>query len=255
MKRFLYCIICIGLFSACASRKNIVYLQPSDLDMEFLHQDFAPRIQTEDLLTITVSSADIKATLPFNQQNSFQANVASAQDFAFKPTYVVDANGEIDFPVLGKVKLIGLTRMEAAERMRSLVKQYIVDASVNLTFANFRITVLGEVRSPGTFKLPQERVTILEALGMAGDMTIKGVRSNVLLIREKDGKHEIQRLNLLTDSVLTSPYFYLAQNDVLYVEPNKTQVRSSKLGQDTNVIISVTSLFITIVTLIVTNAK
>lgn len=252
MKKLFYCIVCVALLGACASRKEVVYLQPSDAQVEHLYHDFAPRIQKEDLLTITVSSADIKATIPFNQQNQFQGgNVSNARDFAFKPTYVVDANGEIDFPVLGKVKLAGLTRMEATERMRSLLKQYIVDAGVNLTFANFRITVLGEVRSPGTFTLPQERVTVLEALGMAGDMTIKGVRSNVLLIREKDGKHETQRLNLLTDSVLTSPYFYMAQNDVLYVEPNKTQVRSSRLGQDTSVLISITSLFITIVTLVI----
>jgi polysaccharide export outer membrane protein len=145
--------------------------------------------------------------------------------------------------------------MEATEHLRSLLKQYIVDAGVNLTFANFKVTVLGEVRSPGTFTLMQERITVLEALGLAGDMTIKGTRGNVLLVREKNGKHETHRLNLLTDSLLSSPYFYLAQNDVLYVEPNRTQVRASRLGQDTNVIISVTSLFITIVTLIIANTK
>lgn len=255
MKKLLYCLIYIALLSGCASRKDIVYLQTSDMQIEHLRHDFAPRIQKDDLLTITVSAADINATIPFNQLNPYQANVATARDFAFKPTYTVDEKGEIDFPVLGKVRLGGLTRMEAAEHMRSLLKQYIVDGGVNLTFANFKVTVLGEVRNPGTFTLPQERVTVLEALGMAGDMTIKGVRNNVMLVREKEGKHEVQRLNLLTDSVLSSPYFYLAQNDVIYVEPNTTQVRSSKLGQDTNVIISVTSLFITIVTLIVANSK
>src|SRR5690606_15856134 len=137
----------------------------------------------------------------------YQANAANSRDFAFKPTYVVDTNGEIDFPVLGKVKLAGLTRMEATEHMRSLLRSYIVDAGVSLTFANFKVTVLGEVRSPGTYTLPHERITVLEALGMAGDMTIKGVRSNVMLVREKDGKRETHRLNLLTDSLLASPYY------------------------------------------------
>jgi polysaccharide export outer membrane protein len=253
--RIIYLIVSVALLSACASRQEIAYLQPSDAEPEFTYEDLAPRIQNEDLLTITVSAADVSATIPFNQINPYQNNVASARDFAFKPTYMVDNKGEIDFPVLGKVKLGGLTRMEATEHLRSLLKQYIVDAGVNLTFANFKVTVLGEVRSPGTFTLMQERITVLEALGLAGDMTIKGTRGNVLLVREKNGKHETHRLNLLTDSLLSSPYFYLAQNDVLYVEPNRTQVRASRLGQDTNVIISVTSLFITIVTLIIANTK
>lgn len=253
--RILYFILALAFLGSCASREQIVYLQPSDSRPEVDYENLAPRIQAEDLLTITVSAADVAATMPFNQVNPFQGNAANARDFAFKPTYVVDNNGEIDFPVLGKVKLGGMTRMQATEHMRGLLRKYIVDAGVNLTFANFKVTVLGEVRNPGTFTLAQERATVLEALGLAGDLTIKGVRENVLLVREKDGKHETHRLNLLTDSLLSSPYFYLAQNDIIYVEPNKTQVRSSRLGQDTNVFISVTSLFITIVTLIIANSK
>jgi len=255
MRRIFYCLVCVALLGACVSRKEIIYLQSSGVQAQSVYGDFAPKIQQEDILTITVSSADVKATLPFNQQNPYQTNAASTRELTFKPTYVVDGQGEIDFPVLGKVKLIGLTRMEATEHLRSLLRSYIVDAGVSLTFANFKVTVLGEVRSPGTYTLPHERVTVLEALGMAGDMTIRGKRNNIMLVREKDGKRETHRLNLLTDSLLSSPYYYLAQNDVIYVEPNKTQVRSASLGQDTNVLISVTSLFITIVSFIVANSK
>lgn len=240
-------------FASCASRKNIVYLQPSQLELENMHTKYAPKIQQEDLLTITVSAADAKATIPFNQQNAYQMQAAT--DIAFKPTYLVDAIGEIDFPVLGKVKVGGLTRLEATDLLRNRLKQYIVDPGVNVSFSNFKITVLGEVNKPGTYTLPQERVTVLEALGLAGDMTIKGVRNNVLLIREKDGEKKMERLNLLSDSVLNSPYYYLAQNDVLYIEPNGSQVRNSSLGQNTNVWISITSLIITITALIVTNAN
>lgn len=253
--RILYLILALAFLGSCASREQVVYLQPSESRPELDYHNLAPRIQAEDLLTITVSGADMNAILPFNQVNPYQNNVANSNDFAFKPTYVVDRNGEIDFPVLGKVKLGGMTRMEATEYMRTQLRKYVVDAGVNLTFANFKVTVLGEVRSPGTFTLKQERATVLEALGLAGDLTIKGVRENILLVREKDGRHETHRLNLLSDSLLSSPYFYLAQNDVIYVEPNKTQVRSSRLGQDTNVFISVTSLFITIVTLVIANTK
>ncbi|WP_164123626.1 polysaccharide biosynthesis/export family protein [Sphingobacterium sp. xlx-130] len=255
MNKIYLALLVLLTFASCASRKNIVYLQPSQLELENMQTKYAPKIQQEDLLTITVSAADVKATLPFNQQNIYQAAAGSATDMAFKPTYLVDANGEIDFPVLGKVKVGGLSRLEATDLLRNRLKQYIVDPGVNISFTNFKITVLGEVNKPGTYNLPQERVTVLEALGLAGDMTIKGVRNNVLLIREKDGKKQMERLNLLSDSLLNSPYYYLAQNDVLYVEPNGSQVRNSSLGQNTNVWISITSLIITITALIVTNAN
>src|SRR5690606_17535426 len=117
--------------------------------------------------------------------------------------------GEIDFPVIGQIKVQGLSRLEATELLKNKLSDYIVNPGVNITFANFKITVLGEVNRPGTFNLTQERVTIFEALGLAGDMTIKGIRNNVLVMREKNGEKELHRLNLLTDSVINSPYFYL----------------------------------------------
>lgn len=255
MKKIYFAFVFVLLFASCASRKEIVYLQPSQVQLDNMYTKYAPKIQQEDLLTITVSAADVKATMPFNQQNVYQATAGSATDMAFKPTYLVDANGEIDFPVLGKVKVGGLSRLEATDLIRTKLKQYINDPGVNLTFANFKVTVLGEVNKPGTYTLPQERVTVLEALGLAGDMTLKGQRNNVLLVREQNGEKKMERLNLLTDSVLNSPYYYLAQNDVIYVEPNNSQVRNSRFGQDTNVWISITSLIITITALIVTNAN
>ena len=255
-KSYLFVGVLFLLISiSCASRKEIVYLQNSNIIPENNYEKYAPRIQNEDLITITVSAADLKATAPFNQINSYQATAASSNDLSFKPTYLVDGNGEIDFPVLGKVKVSGLTRLEATNLMKTKLSQYIVNPGVNLTFANFKITILGEVNKPGSYTLPQERVTIFDALGLAGDMTIHGVRSNVLIMREKNGEKKFERLNLLTDSVVNSPYFYLAQNDVIYVEPNNSQVRNSKFGQSTNVWISVTSLVITIVALVVTNLK
>lgn len=254
IKYFLLILIGITLFS-CASRKDIVYLQNSNIVPENLYERYAPKIQQEDLLTITISAADLKATAPFNLQNAFQMQAAASTDFAFKPTYLVDNNGEIDFPVIGKLKVEGLSRIQATEMLKSRLKEYIVNPGINITFANFKITVLGEVNKPGTYNLPQERVTIFEALGLAGDMTIKGKRNNVLVLREKNGEKHMERLNLLTDSVINSPYFYLAQNDVVYIEPNNSQVRNSRYGQDTNVWISISSLLITITALIVTNSK
>ncbi|WP_164111740.1 MULTISPECIES: polysaccharide biosynthesis/export family protein [Sphingobacterium] len=253
MNKIYLIFVLIFILASCASRKKIVYLQPSSVQFEQMQAKYAPKIQQEDLITITVSASDVKATLPFNQQNIYQASVGSSTDMAFKPTYLVDANGEIDFPVLGKMKLGGLSRLEATDKIRTKLMQYIVDPVVNLTFSNFKVTVLGEVNKPGVYTLPQERVTVLEALALAGDMTLKGQRNNVLLVREQNGEKKTERLNLLTDSVLNSPYYYLAQNDLIYVEPNNSQVRNSRFGQDTNVWISITSLIITITALIVTN--
>lgn len=255
MNKIYFALALLLIFTSCASRKEIVYLQPSQVQLENMQIKHAPKIQQEDLLTIVVSAADMKATAPFNQMNTFQSSGGGGNDMAFKPTYLVDANGEIDFPVLGKVKVGGLSRLEATDLIRTKLKQYINDPGVNLTFANFKVTVLGEVNKPGTYTLPQERVTVLEALGLAGDMTLKGQRNNVLLVREQNGEKKMERLNLLTDSVLNSPFYYLAQNDVIYVEPNNSQVRNSRFGQDTNVWISITSLIITITALIVTNAN
>ncbi|TDS13708.1 polysaccharide biosynthesis/export family protein [Sphingobacterium paludis] len=255
MKKFFLLLVLLATLASCASKKNIVYLQKSGTISDEIYEQFAPKIQQEDLITIAVSAADIKATIPFNQQNPYQMNAAAGQDFTFKPTYLVDNKGEIDFPVLGKLKIGGLTRLQATDLLRKELSKYIVDPGVNLTFANFKVTLLGEVTRPGSYTLPQERVTVLEALGLAGDMTIRGVRSNVLLIRETNGEKKMERLDLTSDSLLASPYYYLAQNDVLYVEPNGAQIRSSSLGQNTNVLISVSSVIISILTLVVTNSR
>lgn len=256
MNRLLQAAIVLSLIIAlgsCASRRDIVYLQPTSPQIDLSNYQ-SPRIQNDDLLTIVVSAADIKATIPFNQQSPYQVNAAGS-DLAFKPAYLVDENGEIDFPVIGRLRVHGMTRMEAAALIREKLDTYIVSPSVNVTFANFRVTVLGEVHRPGTYTLPQERITIFEALGLAGDINIKGLRKNILLLREKDGIKQTHRLDLTTDSVLNSPYYYLAQNDVIYVEPNASQIRDSRFGQNTNVLISVSSLFITVVTLVFTLSR
>jgi len=177
-------------------------------------------------------------------------NLTQQTDLALRPTYTVNENGNISFPILGEVHLAGLTRTEAIEKLRSDLGEYIKDPGVNINFNNFRISVLGEVARPGSFIMPTERVTVLEALGMAGDLTIRGVRENVLLIREIDGQKTMHRLDLTQQKTLNSPYYYLVQNDVIYVEPNKAQINNSKLGSNTNVIISIAGLLITVISVL-----
>jgi len=229
----------------------MVYLQQDSSQINTLYEQFVPKIQKSDILTIVVTASDPKVTAPFNPISSMASNNMTQQtDMALRPTYTVDNQGDITLPMLGKVHLEGLTRIEAIEKIRTELSLYIKDPGVNINFNNFRVSVLGEVTRPGSFIMPTERVTVLEALGMAGDLTIRGVRENVMLIREIDGKKSVHRLDLTQQNTLNSPYYYLAQNDVIYVEPNKSQINNSKLGSNTNVIISIAGLLITVISVL-----
>lgn len=239
------------IFSSCGSRKSMVYFQPDSTLINTVYEQYVPTIQTNDILTIVVTAADPKVTAPFNPLSSMFSNSLTQQtDMALRPTYTVDDKGNITLPMLGKVHVVGLTRIQAMERIRTDLLPYIKDPGVNINFNNFRISVLGEVARPGSFIMPTERVTVLEALGMAGDMTIRGVRNNVTLIREVDGNKTMHRLDLTKQETLNSPYYYLAQNDVIYVEPNKSQINNSKLGANTNIIISIAGLLITVISVL-----
>lgn len=239
------------LFSSCGSRKKMVYLQQDSTQISTLYEQYVPKIQVNDILTVVVTAADPKVTAPFNPVSSMTtSNMTQSVDMALRPTYTVDNQGNITLPMLGKVHVVGLTRIEAIEKIRTELGQYIKDPGVNINFNNFRISVLGEVARPGSFIMPTERVTVLEALGMAGDLTIRGLRENIMLIREVDGQKTMHRLDLTQQSTLNSPYYYLAQNDVIYVEPNKAQINNSKLGANTNIIISIASLLITVISVL-----
>nr|WP_315401964.1 polysaccharide biosynthesis/export family protein [uncultured Sphingobacterium sp.] len=243
--------VILMFFNSCGSRKNMVYLQPDSTQINTLYSQFIPKIQSNDILTIAVTAADPKVTAPFNPVSSMSGGAMNQTvDLALRPTYTVDDNGQINLPMLGKVHVAGLTRLEAIEKIRSELGQYIKDPGVNINFNNFRVSVLGEVARPGSFIVPTERLTVLEALGMAGDLTIRGVRNNVTLIRENQGHKTIHRLDLTKQETLNSPYYYLAQNDVIYVEPNKSQINNSKLGANTNIIISIAGLIITVISVL-----
>jgi len=238
-------------FSSCGSRKSMVYLQADSTKINSIYDQHVPKIQPNDILTISVTAADPKVTAPFNLISSLpNTNMSQSADLALRPTYTVDDQGDIIFPLLGKVKIGGLTRLEAIEVIREKLGKYIKDPGVNMNFNNFRISVLGEVARPGSFIMPTERITILEAISMAGDLTLRGVRENVLIIREVNGNKTMNRLDLTKQDVLNSPYYYLAQNDVIYIEPNKVQINNSRLGANTNIIISIAGLIITVISVL-----
>lgn len=239
------------LLSACASKTDVIYFQ-GEADYTTLYEQYVPRIQTNDMLTITVSAADIKATEAFNQQSIYMSGQMGNPNNPYRNIYTVSETGEIDFPVIGKVHLAGKTRNEAINHLKDLLNEYIIDPGVNISFANFRVSVIGEVSKPGSFTLPNERITILEALAMAGDLTINGVRKEVDVIREVNGSKQMYKIDLTDPNVLNSPVYYLAQNDVIYVKPNQAKIQTSS-GVNYPVFVSVAGLIITVISVLTRN--
>jgi polysaccharide export outer membrane protein len=217
------------------------------------------KIQPDDLLMIIVSAEDPEIALPFNLHiitlQAVGSQSANAMGQQTQQLYLVDASGFIEFPVLGKLKVSGLSRTAVLQMLQQKIELYIKNPIVNLRIMNFKVSVQGEVNLPGTYNVASERVTLIEALTMAKDLTVYGKRNNILIIREIDGVKSYNRVDITNANFINSPFYYLAQNDVVYVEPNKTKINGSVIGSNTGVIISITSILITLITLIITTTK
>lgn len=218
----LFCLLLVFVLTSCYKR-NLVYFsdlpQATDYNTKITNY-VAPKIQPDDILSISVSSLNPESNVLFNSILLPQAGNTNVVANKLNEGYLVDKEGFINFPVLGKVDLVGLTKEEATEKMTGLIKEQVKNPIVNIRFINFKVTVIGEVFKPATFTVPTEKINVLEALGLAGDMTAFARRENVLIIREKNGVRTTSRINLNNKDVLSSPYFYLQQNDIVYVEPN-----------------------------------
>jgi len=229
---------------SCSSIKNVKYFTdiPDTARYTSLNRlnYVDPLIQPDDIMSINIQVTDPTATQVIATGNVSNSAVGSTTAGSTGSQtingYLVDESGNVEIPVLGKVKLKGLTTEQAREVVRARASLYFKDPTVNVRFANFRITVLGEVAKPATYVVPNEKITILDALGLAGDLTIFGRRDNVLLIRQyDDGRRETVRLDLTKSEVLNSPYYYLRQNDYIYVEPTKAKIVSSDAIQNRNI--------------------
>jgi polysaccharide export outer membrane protein len=247
----------ILLLFSCASRKDSVYYQNIDTLSSDKSNSYEIKIQPDDLLSIIVSADDPETAIPFNLSTISVPSVIngaamSARGQESMQSYLVDASGTIDFPVLGKLKVGGLSRTEVMQLLEAKISKYIKNPIINLRLMNFKVSVQGEVTMPGTYAVASDRITLIEALSMAKDLTIYGKRDTVLIIRELNGVKSYHRVDITKADFINSPFYYLAQNDVVYVEPNKTRINGAAVGANTGVIISITSLLITLVTLIVT---
>ena len=192
-----------------------------------INNNSQPRIQQNDLLNITVSSLNPESNILFNSGVLLPAGntTNTLTENRINEGYLVDMDGNINFPVIGRIQLGGLTKAEATIKMTALLTKYIKNPIINIRYLNFKVTVIGEVNRPNTFIVPSEQINVLEALGLAGDMTTFGRRENVLIVREKNGIRTTTSLNLNDKEVLNSPFYYLQQNDIVYVEPhNRSKV-------------------------------
>lgn len=254
MKTFIHCICIIALFvfSSCVSKKNITYFQYDKIDQEKISNTYQTVFKPDDLLQITISSDDIESVKPFNLPAvAFATTTGTAIGTPTQQAYLIDSKGEIDFPIIGKIKLGGLTREQAILFLKNkLSPDYVKNLTINIRIANFKITVVGDVRNPGTFTIPNERITVLDAIGLAGDLNISGKRDNVLVIREEGDEKIHYRLNLLSNKTLTSPVFYLQQNDFIFVEHNEAKIQSASYNQNTGLFISVGSILISLITIL-----
>ena len=259
IKSVLSLCFCILLMASCTSYKSVPYLQNPEAVNNY--QETLPmydaKIMPKDLLTITVNTSDPEASAPYNLAVQTSMNVASNRNLTTQPVlqqYLVSNEGTIDFPVLGRLNVLGLTKGQAEDMIRERLAPHFTEMPiVTVRMSNYKISVLGEVARPGTFTVSNEKVNIFEALAMAGDLTVWGVRDNVKLIREDAaGKREVITLNLNKTDIITSPYYYLQQNDILYVTPNKTQAKNSGIGQSTTMWFSITSTIVSLANILVT---
>jgi len=224
-------------FTACVSTKELAYFQDG-AGQEIASTTaarYAPTIQSGDLLAVQVNSLNPEASSFFNPYTAITMADRGGQPMQVTPTtplpaqngYLVDNDGTIELPVLGKVAVTGHTTAEVRDNLRQKLSEYLKEPTVNVRNLNFRISVMGEVSRPSLFTIPNERITLLEALSLAGDVTIYGRRENVLVIREENGQRTFGRIDLTSRDVFRSPYYYLHPNDVVYVEPGRAKAATA----------------------------
>ncbi len=259
MKKICFYALMALMLVSCASTKNVAYIQNSD-QIDYTQSDFLydARIMPKDILTITVNTVNPEASAPFNLVVSTELNTYNGRNSISSQralqSYLVDNQGCIEFPVLGRLEVAGLTKSLCEKMIHDRIIPYMNKTEnpvVTVRMSNYKISVIGEVSRPGMFTVGNEKINIFEALAQAGDLTIWGQRTNVKLIRESsNGRKEVHMLDLTNADIVSSPYYYLQQNDIVYVEPNKVKARNSGVGQTTTLWLTSTSILISLTSLL-----
>ncbi len=242
-------VLALLVMSSCATKKEIIYFQDiEELDLQEISQNFEPIIEKNDILYISVSSMNEEVVKPFQR-----ASTAAATATNLNPGlqgYLVGSDGTIQFPVLGAIDVAGKTRKDVQGSLKEQLSAFVTDVVVDVRIMNFKVTVLGEVNNPGVYTIDDERVTLPQALGLAGDLTEDGQRDRVVVIREENGKQRISRIDLTGSDLFSSPFFFLKQNDVVYVEPSLRGVKKSGFIPDIPALLSLATVVLSATILI-----
>ena len=250
------------LLASCATNKRAAYIQQVQTDIPTaIEQDYQIRIKPLDRLTVTINSKDPELAAPFNAASSYNSlnglSSYSSSSNGNLQILTVDKEGKIQLPIIGEIDCDGLTRNELAKKIENTIREngMVHDPIVIIQFADVKFSVLGEVARPGQFSITKDRISLFDALAMAGDLTIYGIRTDVAVAREVNGVRTIEYLDLTSTDIFNSPAFYLQQNDVVYVKPNKYKAQTGEISQNRNFYLSLVGTAISVATLIVTLTK
>lgn len=260
--RFLLVSVLLVLLVSCKTKtrtSELNYMQNVEkLATDISIKNSTNTLQKGDILTIFVTAKDMKVVKMFNQNYFSGESVQPAMTSATAstaPTYLVDSKGEIDFPVLGKINVMDMTLIQLQDVIRQKVSAYVVNPSVSIKINNYKVTILGEVNRPGQYTIPDGQSTILNALGLAGDVTMYAKRNDILLVRNENGQIIKERINLMDANFIYSPYYQLKQNDVIYVSANETKEKTARLDPNTNIYIAVAGMIIGLAGIFITIFK
>jgi polysaccharide export outer membrane protein len=238
------------LFTNCASRKNFVYFQ--DNTDKKINAEYPLKLKKGDILNIKVFGCDEESIKIFNIPTTNNQNANRNYFSGGTPSngYLINKIGEIDFPLIGKIKLSELSIEEATDLIKFKLNTYLKDPKVSIQIQNFKITILGDVKNPGTIEVPNEKITLIEAIGIAGDLNITAKRKNILLLRDENGIKKQYRIDLTNSNFINSPIYCLEQNDIIYVEANQAKINSSNVSGSSSILVAIASLVITTVNIL-----
>lgn len=245
IKLFINLFILVSLTS-CLSKKKVIYLQGQQAASQSA-VNYEPIIQNDDLLSISIISSNPELASPFNIEQLLSAGSSGggAGNNQIRTSYLVDQDGTIDFPVLGKIKVAGINKTELKQYFKDRLSIYIKDPIINIRILNYKVSILGEVKGPGQYTIGSERLTLLELISNAGDLTFYGKRDNILIIRDYMGTKTYNRVDITKADFVNSPFYYLDQNDVVYVEPRRAKFDSTAIGTNVTTIISIFGFVLT----------
>jgi polysaccharide biosynthesis/export protein len=245
-KLALYFLLFVAVVS-CVPKKKILYLQGNPGGGNSSISNYEPIIQPDDMLYIGITSQNPEAVEVFNQGTTNASNLERQRG-----TYLVSRDGNIEFPILGTLKVAGLTRQEFIDMLKNRLRTYVYDPIIQLRFMNFKVTVLGEVGRPGKIEVETDRLTLLEAISQSGDLTLYGMRTNILIVRDNQGEKSFNRVDITRADFVNSPFYYLKQNDVVYVEPRRAKVDSTAVGGNVTTIMSIFGFLLSTTLILIT---